>query len=407
MSAWASTTSEYFSTLVDATIKNDIPTLKSRFESEKNPEIWKGASFGFVPPRQLSRNSKEFIPCYELTLLHIAAYFDNLEVFIFLILQGLPIRSPSASSYLPLHYACVGNAKEVAAYILEEDPEEAKLELEVPYQPINLATYANSPEILKMLFAKGADLQSPKNLAGKPFDQALRSRNFDCLLILLENRCKTDVSVSGLTPLMLAIVSGMTDAIAPLLNLQKNPNFVNMKGNTALSCACMMEQEDVVKLLCSRMESIEIPSSNELKRASIAASAVHSNNIEILRTILEKGCDVNRFDSKGKLPAHALLGAKNQQIAVEMLNLLIDNGFDVNIRQNDNSLRFIEELVLKCTVQDCVKLVDCLLKRGADATLKMPNGKTLLECVQNYKNSSDQREKRYYTLFKNCYPDMQ
>ena len=398
--------SQYLTSIVDATIKGDVSTLKKIFESEKNPEILKGASFSFAPPRQLSRNSKEFIPCKELTLLHIAAYFDNLEVFIFLTMHGLIIRSPSASSYYPLHYACVGNAKEVAAYILDQDPEEAKLDLEVQYQPLNLATYANSPEILKMLFAKGADLQSPKNVAGRPFDQALRSRNFDCLLILLENRCKTDVSVSGLTPLMLAIVSGMVDAVGPLLNLKGNPNFVNIHGNSALSCACMMEQEDVVKLLCSRMETVEIPST-DIKRPSIAAAAVHSNNVEILRTVLEKGCEVNRFDFKGKLPVHALLGTKDQQTAVEMLTLLIENGYNVNIRQNENSLRFMEELVLKCIVQDCYKLVECLLQHGADAKLKMPNGKTLLECVEKYKNSSDQREKRFYNLFKSFYPELQ
>ena len=258
-----------------------------------------------------------------------------------------------------------------------------------------------------MLFAKGADLQSPKNVAGRPFDQALRSRNFDCLLILLENKCKTDLSVSGLSPLMLAIVSGMVDAVGPLLNLKGNPNFVNLKGNTALSCACMMEQEDVVKLLCSRMETIEIPCLNDVKRPSIASAAIHSNSVPILRTILEKGCDVNRFDDKGRLAAHSLLGTNNQQTAIEMLNLLIDYGFDVNIRQNENSPRFIEELVLKCTVQDCFKLVECLLQRGANPTLPMPNGKTLLETVQKFKNSSDKREKRYYFLFKHFYPDLE
>ena len=388
----------------DAVIKG-ISELKVYFENEKNQNFLRSSGFAVKPPKQLSRiNNKTFIPFTELTLLHIAALYDNLEVFLYLLQKGFTLRTPSGHSYYPLHYACVGNAKEVAAYILEEDPEQAKLELEVQYQPINLATYANSPEILKMLFAKGADLQSPKNIAGRPFDQALRSRNFDCLLILLENRCKTDVSVHGLSPLMLAIVSGMTDAIGPLLNLKGNPNYVNLNGNSALSYACMMEQESVVKLLCSRMETVEIPVS-DVKRASIAAAAVHSNNAEILKTVLEKGCEVNRFDANGKLPAHALLGTKNQQTAVDMLNLLIENGFNVNIRQNENSLRFMEELVIKCTIQDCYRLVECLLNHGADPNLKMPSGKTLLEYVEKFKNSSNSREKRFYSLFKSFYPE--
>ena len=71
---WNYQTSQYFSKLVDATIDSDLAFLKNSFEHEKNKELLKGASYSFVPPRQLSRNSKEFIPCKDLTLLHIAAY---------------------------------------------------------------------------------------------------------------------------------------------------------------------------------------------------------------------------------------------------------------------------------------------------------------------------------------------
>lgn len=83
------------------------------------------------PPKQLSRNGKPLIPCSELSLLHIAAFYDHLEMFILLQSQGIPLRVKSAAQYLPLHYACVGNAKEVVAYILENDPEQAVIELDV------------------------------------------------------------------------------------------------------------------------------------------------------------------------------------------------------------------------------------------------------------------------------------
>jgi ankyrin repeat protein len=395
--------SRFFTDITDAVIQGNLRGLRTAFEDEKNKDILFGSSFWFTPPRHLSRNSKEFIPCKELTLLHIAAYFDNLESFIFLVNNGFKLRAPSASSYLPLHYACVGNAKEVASYILESDPEQATMDCSVQYQPINLAIYANSPEILKMLFAKGADIHSPMNVKGKPLEQALKSRDFDCLLILLENKYKTNVSAFSLTPLMLAIVSGMGEAVGPLLDRGISPRSIN-KGYSALSYACMMEEESVVKLLCSRMEDIEIPITDE-RHPSIATAAVHSKNPEILRVVLEKGCDVNRYDKNGLLPAHALIGISNQQTSVDMLEMLINAGFKVNNRQNEKSLRFLEELLIKYTYQDFQKLVEVLLRRGADPKLQMPDGKTLLEHVRGFKNSNSSLERKYYSIFNHYFPN--
>lgn len=398
-------TQKLYSEIVDIVIKGDIPAVLSNFESERDL-LLRGTNYSFTCPKQLSRNNKPLVPCRELSLLHIAAYYDNLEMFILLHMRGISLRIPSAASYLPLHYACVGNAQEVASYILENDPEQGKLELDVQYQPINLAIFANSPEILTLLFSHGTNLQSPKIIEGRPFDQALRSRNYDCLLILLQNQCRTDVAVASMTPLMLAIVSGMTEAIGPLLSRGIDPRIVNNKGQSALACACMMEQEDVVRLLCSRMDDVEIPQiEGEPLRASIARYAIHSKNVEILRMILEKGCDVNRFDAQGELPAHSLLGITNAALAAEMLGLLIAHGFNVNVRQSQDTLRFLEYLVVKFSVQDCSKLVEFLLSHGADPRLKMNTGKTLLEHVAGFRHSASPREVKLYNTFRRFFPD--
>lgn len=371
-----------------------------------NPSaITRSTNFSFTSPKQITRSNKTFIPCKDVSLLHIAAYYDNIEVFILLILKGAFFRIKSAASYLPLHYACVGNAKEVAAYILENDPDEAKLDLDVPLHFVNLAVFSNSPDILQMLFDHGTSLQTMRVVEGRPFDQALRSRNYDCLYILLKHQCATDVAVASMTPLMLAIVSGMSEAIGPLLARGIDPKIVNIKGQSALACACMMVQVDTVKLLCSRMNDIEIPCiEGESQRPSILRYAIHSKNIDILRTVLEKGCDVNRFDNQNELPAHSLLGIEDTNLAVEMLGMLIDAGMSVNARANKDSLRFLEYIVLKFTIQDCSQLIEYLLSHGADPRLLMGDGKSLIRKVSNFKESTKMLEQKYYSIFKKYYP---
>jgi len=254
-----------------------------------------------------------------------------------------------------------------------------------------------------MLFSHGCNTQSPKNLAGKPFDQALKSRNFDCLLILLESKCRTDVKASTMTPLMQAIVCGMNDAVLPLINRGIDPSFVNINGHTALSHACMLDQVENVRILCNRMDNIEIPYTNESKRASIVKYAIESKNPLILKMVIEKKCDINRFDSTGESPVYSLLGNTSTSLQIDMLTLLLKHGLDINSRMNEKSLRFLEYIVIKYLVDDFSKLVEFLMRNGADPTLEMPNGKTLVDVVRTYSLSSSQREKNYYAVFKRFY----
>ena len=66
------------------------------------------------------------IPENSLTLMHVAAFYDSFEMLLYLYSQGLPLSITSGGSYFPLHYACIGRAKECAAYILEQEPELAR-----------------------------------------------------------------------------------------------------------------------------------------------------------------------------------------------------------------------------------------------------------------------------------------
>lgn len=65
---------------------------------------------------------KTLLPITGLPLTHVAAYYDETELFFYLLQLGFSIRDPSEHNYLPIHYACEGNSLEVATYILNNDP---------------------------------------------------------------------------------------------------------------------------------------------------------------------------------------------------------------------------------------------------------------------------------------------
>lgn len=342
-------------------------------------------------------------------------------MLLYLINLGLSLTMQSGSSYFPLHYACAGRALECAAYILEQKPEQAREDIffiyflikfffnfflnEVQYQPICLATFANSPEILHILLSKGANLMSHKNVENHIFQQAIKSRAYDCLLMLLQHQCKIDVT-SPTTPLMLAITEGMSDAIEPLLDLGIDPYFVTANGCTALSHACIAGDVKAVKILCDRMDIIEIPSKGVENFSSIARFAVSSKNIEILKMVLNKGCDLNRYDYACEIPADAIRGTISDELAVQFIDLMVKHGFNINTRSEIKNTSFIDRLMDFATVGKYPKLCDYLLSHGADVKFKFIDGKTLLDKIKSWKSQRRSNKKMYFDIFCHYYPEI-
>ena len=348
------------------------------------------------------------LPCDSLSLLHIAAFYDNFEMLLYLESLGIPLDVQSGGSYYPFHYACAGAAIECVAYLLSMVPEQAVLAADCQWQPILLATSANSPEILQMLLDYGANVRSKHNADNHPFEQAIKCGNVECLLLLLTHKCKTDITCSGLSPLMLLESRQMGQSLEPLLDMGLDPYFVSFRGETVLSIACISGDLPSVKLLCNRMIDIEIPCSDNMIFSSIARYAVTSNNIEILRTVLEKGCDVNRYDSSDDLPADAIRGPVDDELGVKMLDLLVQNGFDINCRSPKTRKSFLDRVV-EYTIKPYPRIVEYLLTHDADVSTKLQDGKTLLEKVNAFTDKSSRYNGAvlmlYRDIFKRHFPD--
>ena len=75
----------------------------------------------------LDDKSLFILPSDYISLLHIAAYCDSLESFIFLNNIGISIDQKSVNSYLSIHYACLSESYEIVAYILSIDSHQHQL----------------------------------------------------------------------------------------------------------------------------------------------------------------------------------------------------------------------------------------------------------------------------------------
>jgi ankyrin repeat protein len=303
--------------------------------------------------------------------MHIAAFFDSLDCFIYLERKGLSLSQESAASYLPLHYACYNNSYEVVCYIIRREPRQASLISSVEWHLLYLATVGGDPEILLLLLRNGADL-SLHTGANAPIPQAIRKRNVPCLRILLAHNVK-NVRSADYTSLMLAISSNEPKAIPLLLDSGEDPGFITAGYESALSLACFQGESwiETVRLICDRVTNIDLDPT--LKEKAAIHWACSSKSPEIVRIILEKGVDVNRVDSKEKSGLYYLLDNCSEDVVIEIMELMVAHGFDVRAHPAA-VIDFVQAMSKPCRV------IEWLFEHGADPAGKA-NGKKVADTV--------------------------
>lgn len=63
------------------------------------------------------REAPDSILRTNLHILHVAAYYDSLETFLFVYNFGFDPNIKSSNEFYPLHYACFGGAIEVTSFL--------------------------------------------------------------------------------------------------------------------------------------------------------------------------------------------------------------------------------------------------------------------------------------------------
>lgn len=334
--------------------------------------------------------------------MHIAAYCDSLEAFIFLQNKGLPINKQSANSYLPIHYACLAGSYEVVEYILSVDPSQATVLPQVEYHLIYLATMSGDPDVLRLLFKNGADINAAQNKKNKSVQQAIKTRHVECLRILLEKGSKNEVDKEQYSTLMLAIANNEFDAVPLLAESGENLEYVVPgTGETALSLACFVGHRLTVKYLCDHMTKVDIDPSFRTK------AAVHwvcqSKDPEIVKMVLAKNINVNRLDQDGHTGLFYLLDLTDEDNTIKIIELLYNAGLDLNIQGKSVTGAEVNSILgdFVSSIHRPTKVIGYLLQNGARADAKLiSQNKRIIDFVQNSRN------RKLSEVFKKWVPEL-
>ena len=257
----------------------------------------------------------------QLTLAHIAAFYDSLECFVYIYKKtgGESLNKWSAHSNTPLQYACVNGSLEVATFILSLAPKQENQEL------LLYAVFGKSPEMVNVLFNYCGTKAFTDVEVATAYRCAIEVQCVDCMKLLLH---RGRAKVTGESLLMAAVKHVYPEAVRLLLEAGENPDYVNgATYDTPLRVACYFKNERCVELL---LEKIVSPDPKPAYDTGAVFWICESHNVRIARMMLEKGIDVNRLDEHHRMGVSRLVDRATEDESIEIMELMLRHGWDIN-----------------------------------------------------------------------------
>ena len=130
--------------------------------------------------------------------------------------------------------------------------------------------------------------------------------------------------------------------------------------------------------------------SNELKlndNISFLSIACMNEQINTVKLLIEKGCDVNEKDHLGKTMLHEMCRTGN----IEIIKLLIKNGARLNEQSNTGKTELFYGI--EPIKENSIEIIKILLKNGANVNLKDKNEGTLIHKLAGEQNKEQESKK--------------
>jgi ankyrin repeat protein len=338
-------------------------------------------------------------------------------------------RSPKMDSTTQLFDAVSQGNLAVVKTLLAQKPFLVYFRLPDGSTPLHVAAAWGTLGAAQLLVQKGADVNARDSRGETPLMEALwrptglyarRAKNMVAFLIEKgANPGALDVDDSS--PLHRAVKTGDAEFVGQLLTKNVNVNERDKLGRTPIF-ALMTPTVDInlVRTLLDKGASVDVRPSED-SGASLLARAVMTSRLDLVQLLIDRGADVNAKDAENRTPLTMMLSSGNQGAdAVAVAELLLAKGANPNekvwgdtlisrIISSDamEMLRVIlaskrvnlkavgdrESPLFQSINYNRNQMIPMLLEAGADPTEVNEQGKTVAEVAA-------QRSKELGDLFK-------
>jgi ankyrin repeat protein len=237
-------------------------------------------------------------PNVGITPLHVAAVNDRKEAAELLIARGADVNAPNRSDgFTPLHSAALGGSLEVARLLLAKG---AKVEggwdgktSRPAYPPLHAAVREGHVRVARLLLTKGANPNSGQfGFSTTPLTLAAEVGDLDLLEVLLAKGARVDSPGA----LEAALSHGRRDVVERML-----ARGADATAPDHLLLACQLGGVDLVKMLLARGASVR--AAGRQGRTPLHAAA-QGGNAAVVALLLARGADVTARDEASNAPLH-------------------------------------------------------------------------------------------------------
>ena len=264
------------------------------------------------------------------TPLHVACKTGFVESAKLLIERsGCNPNSTDEDGNTPLHIACYKNNSDVAELLLKCPKCDPNIKNTKGMAPIHIASTEGNTDIIKLLLCKkGIQCNLKAGKGRTALHAACFYRHLEVVKLLIDHE-ECDVNCrdeEGATPLHYASSTSVevpldtpcTEMVSTLLKKDNcNINLQDEQGNTPLHIVCYEGTTALVRLL-AKESVISIPNEDGDTPLHMACKT-KADHSEIVKQLIDKGCDPNCRNKKQRTPLHIAAHKGNVKLICSFL----------------------------------------------------------------------------------------
>ncbi|THX14501.1 ankyrin [Aureobasidium pullulans] len=354
------------------------------------------------------------------TALHMAAQAGELDMVRFLVMKKAKVSIQNIAGKTALDFACAGNQTKIIEYLLKngatcEPDTSGRTEL---HEAIDGGC---DVDILKLFVSKGVDVNAKDNAGIKgALHLAARRGEHAIMQVLIDAEADMNIkSSSGQTLLHEAARGGSADVVRRFLAYGVDIEARNKDEQTPLAVACCESEgsDDVVRVFLYAGAKVVVGDkwgytplhrlAGNMRRSaammllengnvdmtartnsdlSFLDLAAQSGDYELVRSLLEHGAGIQPEAASKQTPLHLAVMAEKQDKVYAIVERLLEEGCDVNARDDHGCTPLHAYLSLNEGKENIVQL---FFSQGADIDVQDNDGDTVLNCLTEFKQPSE------------------
>jgi cytohesin len=259
--------------------------------------------------------------------LHVAAKSGLKEIVEFLLKNGADVNSKSADiSATPLHVATEKGYRDVIEVLLQKGADVDARTTDHGATPLHVATEKGYRDVIEVLLQKGANVDARTTDHGAtPLHVAAQNGQKEIVEVLLENKADVNAETTyHTTPLYLACLNDQKEVVEVLLKYGARVNAETTdEGATPLHWAASYGFKEVVEVLLEN--GADVKAKTAVQGATPLHWAAGRGHSGVVKLLLQKGADALATDNYSTI-LHYAVHSNNE----EVIRLILDKIKDFN-----------------------------------------------------------------------------